>query len=76
MSCVDKLINKGWTERQAGKHLCGGEKEDGQEGVRMVGMERMKPRAGLGSHVIRMLSAQLIFFFSEMKTLMSTTTGL
>lgn len=34
MSCVDKLINKGWTERQAGKHLCGGEKEDGQEGVR------------------------------------------
>lgn len=56
MSCVDKLINKGWTERQAGKHLCGGEK-DGQEGVRMVGMERMKPRAGFGSHVIRMLSA-------------------
>lgn len=38
-------------------------------------MERMKPSAGLGSHVIRMLSAQLVFF-SEMKTMMSTTTGL
>lgn len=64
-------------ERQAGKHLCGGEKEDVQEGVRdgWNGEDEAmcRPWVPYDSHAF---CAVDFFFFSELKTVMSTTTGL